>query len=265
MTRKKGFMSDEIFKKIVDECAAFGTPIRFIRWGEPFLHPRIIDFCEYAKSKGLPLHITNNGLVIKEHHMKSLIALQVDSIVFSFQGAAKKGYELMRNNNGYDKLKKNILKMVELRGTKEKPFIHISSTMLDETKDEVEAFTNHWRGMVDSVGCGKTNLSRLSASQIKSFEHINKIEVLKRRETIRKEHRPCKEIYQKISVDWDGKVTCCCGDFDGYLTVGDIRESSLYEVWNNGEYLKIFRKLLDDGKFRSLTLCSNCYHTYDEI
>ena len=47
MYRHKGFMSEELLKKIADECSQFNTPIRFIRWGEPFLHPKIIEFCEY--------------------------------------------------------------------------------------------------------------------------------------------------------------------------------------------------------------------------
>lgn len=268
MTRHKGFMSDEILKKVVDECARHNTPIRFIRWGEPFLHPKIIDFCKYIKSKGLLLHITNNGLAINENHIRSLIEVEIDSIIFSFQGATKEQYELMRNNHRYDELKANILKMVELRGDKEKPFIHISSSMTNETEEEIESFVNYWGHIVDAVGIGKTNLSRLSSHQIKSFETIGKLEFLKKQETIKKEYRPCTEVYQKLSVDWDGKVTCCCSDFDNFLVVGDViqqSKSTFFDIWNNNRELKIFRELLDKNMHKCLTLCSTCYHTYEEF
>lgn len=59
MTRPKGFMSKEIFEKVVDECAKYSTPIRIIRWGEPFLHKEIIEFCKYIKSKNLPFTYNN--------------------------------------------------------------------------------------------------------------------------------------------------------------------------------------------------------------
>ena len=249
----------------MDECSQFDAPIRFIRWGEPFLHPKIINFCRYIKSKGLLLHITTNGLAIRNHHMKALVDLEVDSIIFSFQGATKEQYELMRNNNRYDELKTNILKLVEIRGSKEKPFIHISSTMTNETKQEIEDFVHYWGSIVDSVGVGKTNLSRLSAHQIKSFEIVGKLEILKRQETIKKYYRPCTEVYQKLSVDWDGKVSCCCGDFDNFLTVGNLTCSTLYDIWNGSKELKIFRELLDKNMHKSLTLCSTCYHTYEEF
>lgn len=266
MTRHKGFISKEILKKVADECSQYNTPIRFIRWGEPFLHPQIIDFCKYIKSKGLLLHVTNNGLAIKEGQMKTLIEIGVDSLIFSFQGATKKQYELMRNNNRYDELKAKVLKMIELRGNREKPFIHVSSTMTDETKEEIDKFVNYWGHIVDSVGIGKTNLSRISAFQVKSFEIIGKLNILKKQETIKKYYRPCTEIYQKLSVDWDGKVSCCCEDFDNFLAVGDLTtRSTLFDIWNNSRELKIFKELLDKNMHKSLTLCSTCYHTYEEF
>jgi radical SAM protein with 4Fe4S-binding SPASM domain len=265
MTREKGFLSDETFKKVIDECSLYKTPIRFIRFGEPFLHVKIINFCKYVKSKGLPLHITTNGLLIKEDQMKSLMELGLDSIIFSFQGANKEQYEIMRQNNQYDKLKANILRLVKLRGDKLKPFIHISSTVTNESKKDINDFVDYWVNIVDEVGIGNTNLSQLSAHQIKSFESIGKLELLKKQETIKKEYAPCTEVYQKLSVDWDGKVTCCCGDFNNLLTVGNVSDTTLHDIWNNSNKLKTFRELLDNNAHRSLALCSTCFHTYEEF
>lgn len=261
MEREKGFIAREVFRKVVDECAKHKTPIRLIRWGEPFFHPEMIFFIEYIKSKGLPLHITTNGLLLTESNTKSLIDLELDSLIFSFQGATKEGYEQMRGHH-YDKLKSNILKLVKIRGNKEKPYIHITSTMTDETEEEINAFKDYWGKIVDLVTTGKTNLSRLGIGQIKSLETIKKLELLKEKETVGKFYRPCTEVYQKLSVDWDGKVSCCCSDWDNYLTVGDISKTTLKEIWNNSERLKLFRRLLDKGCHKSLSLCSVCFHTY---
>lgn len=265
MTKRKGFMSEEVFKKVIDECSEYNTPVRFIRCGEHFLHPGIIDFCEYVKSKGLILHITNNGLAIKESDMESLIELELDCLIFSFQGATKEQYELMRNNHRYDELKANVLKMVELRGDREKPFIRITSTMTDESPKEIDGFVDYWGHIVDSVGIGKTHLSRLSAHQIKSLAIMGKLELLKKKETIKKCYRPCMEVYQKLSIDWDGKVACCCGDYDNLLTVGDANRSTLFDIWNHSRELAIFRELLDMNLHRCLTLCSTCCHTYEDF
>lgn len=265
MTREKGFMSEEIFKKAVDECAEHNTSIRFIRWGEPFLHPKIIDYCRYIKEKGLMLHITNNGLAIKTEDMQALIDLEVDSIIFSFQGATKQEYEKMRNNKLYDLLVERISEFVKIRGERAKPFLHISTTVTSESPSEIESFVERWLKIADSAGVGRTNLSKLSVDQIKSMEVLGKLELLKKQETIAKKYVPCTEVYQKLSVDWDGKVACCCGDYDNYLTVGDIKHDTLYNVWHNSEELKAIRTLLDKGRHKCLTLCSRCYHFYDEF
>lgn len=262
MIREKGFISEGTFQKIIDECLLYNAPVRLIRWGEPFLHEKIIDFCKYTKSKDLPLHITSNGLAMKESDMKALIDMGVDSLIFSFQGTTKEQYEIMRNNKLYDKLKSNILKLIKMRGNKSKPFIHISSTITNESEMEIENFVNFWRQVVDSVDIGKTNLSRIPDQKIKSAEAVEKIKSLRKQETIEKNYKPCNEVYQKLSVNWDGKVTCCCGDYDDFLIVGNMPDDTLYNIWNNSRELKAFRELLDNMLHRSLTLCSTCYSTY---
>lgn len=247
MTRHKGFMSKETFTKVVDECAEYGTPIRLIRWGEPFLHRDIISFCRYAKGKGLPVHITTNGLLIGDK-IRDMVDLGLDSIIFSFQGATKEGYAQMRGD-GYDKLKLNILKLAWARKYDEKPTITVTSTMTNETDKEIESFKEFWGEIVDRVQVGKTNLSRVE----------NKF---KDKETIEHVYKPCTEVWQKLSVDWDGKVSCCCSDWDNFMTVGDINKSSLKDIWDNSEDLKIFRKMLKEMKHKSLTMCSVCFRTY---
>lgn len=264
MKRDQGFMSEEIFKRIVDECAEHKTPIRLIRFGEPFLHPNIIEFCQYAKSKKLMVHVTNNGLAIKDSQIHALVDLAVDSVIFSFQGTTKERYQSIRNNRLYNKLTDTIKRLVQVRGDRDNPFIHVSTTVLDDTEAEISRFVDYWANIVDSVGVGKTLLFSIQADDLEP-SLAEKIRALRRTETIKRVHRPCAEVLQKLSVDWDGKITCCCGDFDQLLTVGDIRESSLSHVWNHSRRLAIYRELLGAGLNRSLKLCSTCYAAYEEL
>ena len=231
-------MPEHIYCKVVDECQKYKIPLRFIGWGEPFLHPKIIDYLEYAKP--LPLHITNNGQIITERQMRDLVRIGLDSIIFSFQGATKQGYEDTRVGASYDKIKDNILKLIKYRGDKQKPFIHVSSTMTNESRDEVGAFVSYWTSVVDSVGFGKTVVY-----EKKDFT----------------DYRECKEVYQKLTVKWDGQVSCCCADFDNTLVVGNMKDNTLKEVWE-GEQLKAIRTLLRNNRYRNLNLCSKCEYAY---
>jgi MoaA/NifB/PqqE/SkfB family radical SAM enzyme len=264
MTREEGYMSGELFRTIVEECAGHSAPIRIIRYGEPFLHPNIIEFCAYAKSRGILLHITTNGLKITDSHIKALVDLEVDSIIFSFQGTTRERYRQIRNNRLHERLERNIKALIATRARREKPFVHVSTTVLDDSSEEIDAFVNYWGGIVDSVGVGKTNLTRVSSYELPP-PIKRRLAALKQSETIKKVYRPCTEVYQKLSVDWDGKVTACCSDFDQLLTVGDLADSTLSEIWNHSRVLAMSRALLDAGRHRSLSLCSHCYHTYEEF
>ena len=256
MTRFKGFMSKKIFEQVAIECAKYGSGLRMIGWGEPFLHKDIIDFCEFFKSlssidilgeeKPSMLHITNNGQIIREDQMKRLVDIGLDSIIFSFQGVDKDGYEGMRVGASYEKIKENILKLVEIRGDKEKPLIHISSTMTNETKDEISKFVDYWEKIVDSVGVGKTKPLKLNNEEYTFY-------------------KPCQEVFHKLSVKWDGQVSACCADTDNELVVGSLSQNTLYEIWNNSKVLQAIRTLLSNNKFRTLSLCRNCSHAYEDF
>jgi len=248
MKREKGFISEKIFKKVVDECAKHNTPIRLIRWGEPFLHPKILKFIEYIKNKNLPLHITTNGLSFKEGDIEAIVRLGLDSLIISLQGANKCEYERMRNNSRYNELVKNIKKIAKIKG---KLYLHITSTMTNETKKQINIFIKKWSKIVDAVNVGKTNLSRVSVEP-----------KIKKKETIKHEYCPCTEIYQKLSVDWDGKVSCCCSDWDRFMTVGDVNKQTLKDIWNKSNQLKVFRKMLDNMEHGKLPMCRNCFHPY---
>jgi MoaA/NifB/PqqE/SkfB family radical SAM enzyme len=265
MKRKTGFMQRSVFNKVIDECALYGTPVRFIRWGEPFLHPDVIEYANYVKSKGLLLHITNNGLAISAHQMRSLVDIGVDSLTFSLQGATKHMYEIMRGNERYNELEVKIAEMVRIRADMDKPFLHISSTMTNESAQEIEAFVKYWGGLVDAVDIGKTDLSIVSVLPEKYQMAGIDAEELKKQETIVKRYKPCTEVYQKLSVDWDGKVTCCCRDYNNFFELGDVSKTSLFEIWNGSERLHSIRSVLVGNGHRNFELCKGCYHTYDEF
>jgi radical SAM protein with 4Fe4S-binding SPASM domain len=243
MDRETGKMSFETFKKIIDGCERY-CGIRFIRWGEPFLNENLLEFVDYAKKKGIPVHITNNGQIISDEQIDKIVRLGLDSIIFSMQGATKDGYETMRVGASYDRLEKTVIKLNEARGLLPYPFIQITSTMTDEDDEQIKDFKKKWNKLADRVNVGKTHFSRLK-------KQAPKYEI-------------CNEVLKKLSVDWNGNITACCGDFNGYLTLGNINEITLQDAWN-GEKLAAIRTMLRNGMHKSLTLCSTCHHAYEGI
>ncbi len=167
----------------------------------------------------------------------------------------------MRNNKQYDLLESNIKKVVEERKKRNssKPFIQVTTTVLDETPEQIKTFYEKWLPVVDKVDHWYTSLERLQgikrAKPLFKKQKVN--EMLKKREKNIDRNWRCNEVMTKLSVDWDGIVTACCEDFDRNLETGNLKDSSLKEIWN-GKKMNSLRKILEKGERNKIPFCSKC-------
>ena len=58
--RKRDYMVDRIWFKVLKELVSHQTPIRFVRWGEPTIHPKFADWVRIAKMEDLLVHVNTN-------------------------------------------------------------------------------------------------------------------------------------------------------------------------------------------------------------
>lgn len=257
--RGRGFMSDEIFRKIFDEITPHKTPVRFVRWGEPLLHRKLLLFIAELKRIGCLVHINTNGSLLDEKLIERLLNLGLGSIKFSFQGTDQISYREMRNTDFFDGLVEKVKLMYHRRGDQNLPFIHVSTTITYETPEQVRSFREKIKDFVDLVTVGRTVLEHIEAEQSR-LDMAEKLRLrdLKNKESVVKKHVECPEVFDKLSVDWDGMVTACCWDYDHKMVVGDVRNSSLEEIWRS-ERMNRFRSLLADMRHDEIQLCSTCY------
>jgi MoaA/NifB/PqqE/SkfB family radical SAM enzyme len=90
MQRELGYMSDELFEKIIDDCRQF--PLRRIEpylHGEPFMDRKILERIEHI-NKRLPrtqVHIFTNGSLLTAKTVEALRELDLASMVISLNTA----------------------------------------------------------------------------------------------------------------------------------------------------------------------------------
>jgi hypothetical protein len=70
------------------------------------------------------------------------------------------------------------------------------------------------------------------------------------------ERFPCPWLLRTMSIQWNGKVNQCDGDYEGRYSPGDLGSQSLYHIWK-GE-LASRRERHWAGDF-SHDLCRDCY------
>lgn len=69
----------------------------------------------------------------------------------------------------------------------------------------------------------------------------------------------CGEVFDKLTIFWNGDITSCCGDVEGKLILGNINKDDLLDVWNNNKKLNYMRKELRKKNWNCTELCKICY------
>ncbi|MCM1112951.1 MAG: radical SAM protein [Muribaculum sp.] len=263
MQRVKGFMSDTVIEALIDNIEKYNIPgVRFIRWGEPTMHPKYIEVIQKIKRIGAAVHINTNGLLLGEAQIKKLIDIGLDSIKFSFQGADEGTYNEMREGGDYNRLLEIVRLMYQLRGDKPYPYIQITTTLTEESIEQINHFKQDIGDYCDYYNIGYTILTHLNVDDMKvDEEEKEKIRQLQQHEKINHIYpEVCQEAFDKLSINWNGDVTLCCADYDNYLVVGNILDMDLKQLFNSNAANQ-YRDMIVEKQYERIKCCSTCYQT----
>ena len=71
---------------MMDDLAEFGVPVLLFSGGEPLVHPRLIEYAQYAVNKGMRAVISTNGTLITEEKAKALKEIGLSYVGISLDG-----------------------------------------------------------------------------------------------------------------------------------------------------------------------------------
>lgn len=240
MHRRQGVMDMDLFKKIVDECAALGiTHVRVHNYGEPFLDRQLVEKVRYAKQKGIQeVGMISNGSLITEELARGMIDAGLDAINISVDAAGKEVFERTRLNLDYETVTGNVRTLARLRkeSGRTHPKLILSFVRQNNSEDE-QAFIKEWSQVADKIHI--TDLHNW-AGTLNSKSNVN---------------YPCYRLWLTFTVLWDGRVSLCCADFDGRHILGDLRTSTIAQVWNSPAYRAVRKQQLESG---GPEICRTC-------
>jgi Fe-coproporphyrin III synthase len=111
-----GSMSMQTFQDILAGLNDFPDLNRVIfgGFGEPLMHPNIVEMVAQVHSLGVGVTITTNGLLLKRPLAEALLKAGADTIVVSLDSMHIKAYEKAKVNGGVDRVLQNIQGVHEL-------------------------------------------------------------------------------------------------------------------------------------------------------
>ena len=229
MKREKGYIDEELFRKIIDNNSQLEFILPF-QWGEPFLHPKLFALVKEATTRGIRTMITTNGTICSDEIIEQILDSGIERLTFSVDGVGST-YTRLRGFD-YNQFKANILKFKKIRNIKKSNLkIDISMVVFEETEVDLERLVTEWKGVVEGI------------------HFVPKFIPGERK-------KRCHELWRgNLLVLWDGRVVPCCVDFDGRIIVGDAQKESLSQIWN-GKNMRRLRRLHRQGRFPQV--CDQC-------
>ena len=249
LTRPRGNMSMETFRKIADEVSLHKkTKLWLAIMGEPLMRgDDLISFIKYAKQKGIGnVSLNTNAMLMTSEMSIKLIESGLDTILIGIDAYKKDTYNKIRIGGDFDKVVFNVLELLEHKVEFEpehKLKVIVQYIVMEENEKEVKQFKQYWlsRGAIVKIrpklGWG---------AQIQA-DNLN----------LREKDRtyPCPWLTRTVSIRWDGNFNQCDADWDGQYSPGNIYGQSIKDIWD-GE-LSLRRQKHWDGDFRH-ELCSKC-------
>ena len=245
----QGKMSDSLFNKIIDECSQYDVK----EISPEFLNEPLMDFAlenriEYIREKCPSTYISlmTNGSLLEKERAKRLANSGLDRICFSVHGLSRETYEKnMVGLNFHKTLNRinhflSVNKSVEVR-------IAIMENLLP--KAEFQEALTYWKTRGTSV---EIQLSNDRAGSVPDNTYIvwkpeNKGKIV-----------GCMLDYplRNMAVHFNGDVVLCCYDWHREILLGNLNESSIYDIWNSKKYQNIRHTIY--GHFSPGFICDRC-------
>ncbi len=220
---------------------------------------------------------------------------QLNTISFSIDAITEDTYLNIRNNRNFNQMIQNIRKFFIKRGNKRVPRANLQFIVMEENKHEAKAFKDYWSSFLsehkidfqinydwnppmvkDTIFFKRLNPIKHEEINKSESLHYNTMvdlglikteknnEIKEERAVKSNEYRgepkrryPCSGPFKYMMLNYSGELTVCCIDTLRELSLGNINDSSIINLWNsplNHSYRLDHIK----GDLSRLPRCINC-------
>lgn len=237
-----GSMSMNLFTDIVDQLEGNVEGITLASRGEPTLNRNLHEMLRYLSGKFIAIKINTNAQLLSEELSHVILQSGIQTLVFSADAMEESSYKAMRVNGDFSKVRDNIIRFNEIRKKfypNSEIITRVSGVYYNDNQNftEMERF---WGAYVDQVAFVAYNPWENTYASTK-----NKISA------------PCSDLWRRMFIWWDGRVSACDVDYKTTLALGSVTHSSVTDIWNGEAYRTLREKHLNRQR-QDIDICSRC-------
>jgi radical SAM protein with 4Fe4S-binding SPASM domain len=263
-TRPTGMLKKDFFSETIDQLSRELMYLVFYFQGEPYLNPDFLDMVKYATSRKIYTATSTNGHYLTEENARRTVESGLDRLIISLDGTTQETYQQYRVGGRIDKVLEGAARVVAWKkklGSKT-PFIIFQFLVVRHNEHQVEEV----QALAKKMGVDQV---RLKTAQVYDYENDpNHLIPVNQKYSRYKKDRDGKMIFKGNNanhcwrlwhdpvITWDGAVVPCCFDKDARHKLGDLKQQSFRELWQNREYRHFRSQVLDSRK--NIDICANC-------
>ena len=247
MQGRRPAMTMDTFEKIVTDCAAFDDICLTIGgFGEPLLHSDLAEMVALAKSKGiLGINIETDGCHLSGDVAKAIVRSQVDTISIYLDADSPQLYQAIKGIDLFEDIVENIETFIQQSNAVRGPTVIPHMIKSRRTLPEMESFYDRWlRKCGHAVVTGYNDFcGQIEDKAVMDMSSPNR--------------SSCRRLFRTLTILSDGSAVLCGQDFSGTQVVGNVRQSSISEIWRS-DAMESIRNSHLQGDYGCNALCANC-------
>jgi radical SAM protein with 4Fe4S-binding SPASM domain len=258
MKRERGYMTTELFNRVVKELRPYLFNINLYFQGEPMLHPSFFSFVR--DSKNLHTVVSTNGHFLTCGNADKIVRSGLGKLIISLDGMDQEIYSAYRRNGSVSTVIEGIRNIADAKkrfASSLKLEIQFLVNKLNENQiPQVKALANKFKASLslksmqiikkEDIGNWLPSIGKYSRYKLKDGEYIIKNSLPDR----------CARLWFNPVITWEGNVIPCCFDKNAEFVMGNLNNDSFREIWNGPKY-QIFRKSILTGR-HMIEICRNC-------
>ncbi|MDT3274133.1 radical SAM/SPASM domain-containing protein [Shewanella sp. SP2S2-4] len=267
---KRGKMSVEMFKKIVNDLAEFPEKIKKIKignHGEPTLHQDLPEMIKYAKEKNVAeiIEVFTNGSKLTPELNRALVDAGLQRINVSIEGLSDERYmQVAGVKQNFNEIVEGVRHLHSIKGPELTIYVKIADQtsaldkgnnttfILDET--ERQYFFDTFGGICDEIFIEKI-VPQWAETQLDKQNEVAKTGMYNQK--IKKYKDICPFTFMYLHFNCDGQTSPCTLDWPRKVVIGNVNEQSVKEIWE-GKSLHQLRVAMLKGRREQINFCNNC-------
>lgn len=230
-TGKRQDMPIDLWRKIMDEIRIMEIKsLKLYFFGEPLLHPDIVEMVSIAKTVCERVELTTNGMALSVKTATGLLGV-LDYLRVSIYPDVKHPEHVVRN----------VARLWDLREGLHHSNPYICAKVFSQA--EADSIRPFYENIVDEIA-------------VEGLHTIGS-EFVQISQQAKDDRKACPYPFYNLVVKSNGDVVPCCVAWEDSLVVGNVREETLLEIWRGDKLARIHRLHLE-GRRGELAACAKC-------